>query len=253
MNYEFAKPTIEWMFNKRHKISPSEIDQKLRELRMAYPREATYVLQNLMNSHDTDRVASMAHNPDRAYDHGNRVQDNGPNYDNAKPTPTEYRRARLAALLQMTYVGAPMVFYGDEVGMWGADDPTCRKPMLWKDLEPYEKPEVNHVMTDHLAYYKEVIALRNAHSALRTGSYRTLLVDDAADVWAFLRADENEQLIVVLNASSHERVVQVPLPAESPKSWMPLFNARGKFHAVNGRVTVTVPAISGVVLDAKLK
>ena len=41
----------------------------------------------------------------------------------------------------MTYVGAPMIYYGDEVGMWGADDPSCRKPMLWDDLMPYDNPE----------------------------------------------------------------------------------------------------------------
>ena len=100
----------------------------------------------------------MAHNSDRAYDHANRVQDNGPQYDNAKPSPEEYARACLTALLQMTYVGAPMVYYGDEVGMWGADDPTCRKPMLWEDLAPYDKPEENFVMKDQLAYYKQIIA-----------------------------------------------------------------------------------------------
>ena len=38
------------------------------------------------------------------------------------------------ALFQFTYVGAPMVYYGDEVGMWGANDPDCRKPMVWDDL-----------------------------------------------------------------------------------------------------------------------
>ena len=38
----------------------------------------------------------------------------------------------------MTYIGAPMIYYGDEVGMWGANDPCNRKPMFWKELN-YEK------------------------------------------------------------------------------------------------------------------
>ena len=95
-------------------------------------------------------------------------------YDNAKPGPAEYARARLAALLQMTYIGAPMIWYGDEAGMWGAADPTGRKPMLWEDLEPYEKPEENFVMKDQLAFYEQIIALRNAHPALQTGTFQTL-------------------------------------------------------------------------------
>lgn len=250
MNYEFAKATVAWIFNQKQKITPSEIDQRLRGLRIAYPHEATLVLQNLMNSHDTDRLASMAHNPDRAYDHGNRIQDNGPNYDNSKPSQSAYRKARLAALLQMTYVGAPMIYYGDEVGMWGADDPTCRKPMLWKDLEPYEKPEENHVMDEHLAYYRQIIALRNAHPALRTGSIQTLLADDQREVWAFLRKDTDEQLVVVLNASNHKHELTIPLPPSAPTAWVGQFNLDGAINAADRKLSLPVPAIGGVVLHA---
>ncbi len=251
MNYEFAKGACKWVFNKNQKIKPSELDQAFRELRLAYPREATLVLQNLMNSHDTDRVASMAHNPDRAYDHANRIQDNGPEFDNTKPTDEEYARARLTTLLQMTYVGAPMIYYGDEVGMWGADDPTCRKPMLWKDLEPYEKPEQNHVMDAHRAYYQRAIKLRTEHPALRTGSFQTLLTDDAQDVWCFLRADADEQLLVVLNASNEERVVSITLPSDGPRSWQGVFNQEGWLAPDEDKLQLTVPAIDGVVLHAK--
>jgi glycosidase len=250
MNYEFARGACGWVFNVKQKISPSELDRRYRELRMAYPREATLVLQNLMNSHDTDRVASMALNPDRPYDDGNRVQDNGPDYNNDKPSPTDYRKARLTLLMQMTYVGAPMVYYGDEVGMWGADDPTCRKPMLWRDLEPYENPDENHVMDDHLAFYKRAIALRNAHPALRTGSFQTLLTDDEQDVWAFLRRDPNEQLIVALNASDKDATVVVPLPRNAPRAWRGVFNLDETLTARENRLRVHVPAIGGVVLHA---
>jgi glycosidase len=209
-----------------------------------------------MNSHDTDRLASMARNPDRAYDHGNRIQDNGPNYDNGKPTAAEYRRARLAALIQMTYVGAPMVYYGDEVGMWGADDPTCRKPMLWTDLEPYEQPKENTVERDHLAYYRRIIALRNAHPALRTGTIQTVLADDQADVWAIIRRNHNEQVLVVLNAAEVPRTVTVPLPPSAANSWTGVYNAEGVFQpddtrdARGRKLLLTVPAVGGIVLHA---
>lgn len=248
MNYEFAKAACAWVFNQDQKITASEVARRLRELRMAYPREATYVLQNLMDSHDTDRVASMALNPDRAYDAANRIQDNGPNYDNSKPPPEAYRNARLTALLQMTYVGAPMVYYGDEVGMWGADDPTCRKPMLWQDLEPYEDPDENHVMAKHRAFYKSVMALRNAHPTLRTGSFRTLLTDDVADVWVFLRENEQERLIVALNASDRDAIVTVPLDNIVPCTWRGVFGMRGVGVVQDDILKLSVPAIGGVVL-----
>ncbi|MBU0640985.1 MAG: DUF3459 domain-containing protein [Planctomycetes bacterium] len=250
MNYEFARAVVDWIMDREQKIKVSELDRRLRELRLAYPQPATLVMQNLMNSHDTDRLVSMALNPDRAYDHANRVQDNGPNYDNAKPPPEAYAKARLAALLQMTYVGAPMVYYGDEVGMWGADDPTCRKPMLWKDLEPYDKPEDNHVMAEHLEFYRRAIHLRRAHPALRTGAFQTLLADDAADVWVFLRWDKNERLLVALNASGQVRDVVVTLPPGSPNVWQGVFGAESSFKAKDGALGLRVPGTGGVVLHA---
>ena len=250
MNYEFSRPTVAWMFNHKMKITPSEIDRRLRELRLAYPLEATQVLQNLLDSHDTDRVASMALNPDRIYNENNRPHLEGVKYSNAKPGPAEYAKARLAALLQMVYVGAPMIWYGDEVGMWGAADPTGRKPMLWEDLQPYEKPEENFVMKDQLAYYKQIIALRNAHPALQTGTIRTLLTDDEADVWAFLRADADEQLIVVLNASDKEQAVTLPLPLNAPNPWKGVFGVEGNFKAADHKLQLRVPPVAGIVLQS---
>jgi glycosidase len=258
MNYPFARAAVAWIFDRKKKISASEIDRRLAELRLAYPAPATYVMQNLMGSHDTDRVVSMALNPDRTYDSENRVQDNGPKYDNSKPPAECYAKARLAALLQMTYLGAPMIYYGDEVGMWGADDPTCRKPMLWKDLEPYDKPDENAVMEDHLAFHRRIIALRNAHPALRTGSFETLLTDDKTDLWAFMRGAENEQLVVVLNASAQPRDVIVPLPPGAPKTWQQVFGAAdgdgARISGEGGKLAVRgVGAHSGAVFHARLK
>lgn len=249
MNYQFAHVAVDWILNRRLKIKPGEADRRLAELRIAYPAAATYVMQNLIDSHDTDRLASMALNPDRAYDQQNRPQDNGPNYNNAKPGPAEFARARLVALLQMTYVGAPMIYYGDEAGLWGADDPTCRKPMLWEDLQPYDHPEQNFVMKDQLALYQAAIALRNAHPALRSGYFHTLLTDDAKDVWAFERGDANERLIVVLNASDAACEIALPAP-DGAARWKYIFGGGGEAAAEGGKLKLSIPAVGGVVLEA---
>jgi len=240
MNYPFAATAVAWVGNEQRKLAASECDRRLAELRLAYPREANFALMNLVDSHDTDRMVSMMKNPDRDYDRDNREQDGAP-YDGSKPGPVPYRRARLLALFQMTYVGAPMVYYGDEVGMWGADDPANRKPMLWKDLEPYSRGNQNRVDERHLAHYKQVIALRRGHSALRTGSFRTILTDDAQDVLAFVREDERELVLVALNASS--RVARVALPALDG-TWRCVYGDDRR-RASGGRVRI--PAIDGRV------
>ena len=251
MNYQFADAAISWIGHKKRKTRVSQIDRRLAELRLAYPAAATYVMQNLTNSHDTDRLVSMIHNPDRGYDQQNRIQDNGPNYDNSKPGPAAYQRARLVVLLQMTYVGAPMIYYGDEVGMWGADDPTCRKPMLWEDLQPYEKPQENFVMREHLDFYKAAIALRNQNSALRDGYFHTLLANDDADVWVFERFNDEQHVIVALNASDAERTVDVPLSKHHATDWNVVFGGDGAKKSAAGRLSLKVPPVSGVVLRAQ--
>ena len=245
MNYPFAESVIRWVGDEERKLAPSELDRRLAELRLAYPSESTYVLQNLVDSHDTDRLVSMLANPDREYDALNRPQNDGEGYDGSKPGELEYRRARLIALVQMTYVGAPMIYYGDEVGMWGADDPTNRKPMLWKDLEPYAEPHENFVMEDHLEHYKAVIALRREHEALQVGSFTTVLTDDEHDLWAFVREFEGEEVLVLLNASGRPARVLVEDLVEDFEGFESVWGPTGRDRrhqvwvgAIDGRVWV---------------
>lgn len=233
MNYCLAGSLVAWIGNQEHKLLPSEFDRKLAELRLAYPAEATYALMNLVGSHDTDRLVSMFQNPDRGYNRDNREQESE-GYDGSKPAQLAYRRARLAALFQMTYVGAPMVYYGDEAGMWGSDDPNNRKPMLWQDLEPYEQAGENVVDAVHLAHYRVLGKLRREHSALRVGAYRTLLASDELDVLAFLREDEAQQIVVVLNASQAECDPALGLLAED--GWTCVFGEG-----------LSVPAVAGCI------
>ncbi|MEY5060171.1 MAG: Neopullulanase 2, partial [Planctomycetota bacterium] len=63
MNYPFASAAVQWVGGGARKITASELDSRLAELRLAYPDESTHALMNLVDSHDTDRVASMMRNP----------------------------------------------------------------------------------------------------------------------------------------------------------------------------------------------
>lgn len=248
MNYEFAKTVAAWLFDRKNKITATEFDGRLRELRGAYSPGSTAVSQNLLDSHDTDRVTSMAMNPDRAYNTANRPQDEGVEYTDAKPNELAYARARLAAFLQMTYVGAPMVYYGDEVGMWGAADPTCRKPMLWEDLQPYDDAENDCVHREQLETYTQFIALRNTQPALRTGGFQTLLCHDGADVWCFERRLGDERLVVAMNAADVERRFSIRLPDDAPCEWTQLYGGRRTVTSREGWLDLTLPPIAGAIL-----
>jgi glycosidase len=80
-------------------------------------------------------------------------------------------------------------------------------------------------MTDQLDFYRRVTALRNAHPALRTGSFRTILTDDAQDTWVFLRELDGEQVLVALNAG--DKAATIDLPASLGTGWKPAFGEQG--------------------------
>ncbi|MEZ6016458.1 MAG: alpha amylase N-terminal ig-like domain-containing protein [Planctomycetota bacterium] len=234
MNYRFADTVVAWIGHRADKISASELDRRLALVRLAYPAESTSALMDLLDSHDTDRFVSMMLNPDRAFDQGNREQEAGSTYDPRKPDPIHYARLRLAVLLQMTYVGAPMVYYGDEVGMWGSDDPNNRKPMLWRDLEPYANAAEDRVDGALLDYYQRVIRLRREHTALRIGAFETLVADDAQDLLVFRRALDGDELIVALTPRTADASFALP-----PGEWRVIFGpAVHPLDRADGRVGV---------------
>ena len=211
MNYPFARGCQDFFVNNKKAITPTQLDRQIKETLGWYPPQVNYVLQNLFGSHDTDRPASMFMNPDIPYDRENRIQDNGPKYNPAKPTSDCYRRFRLMVTFQMMFLGAPMVYYGDEVGMYGADDPSNRKPMLWPDLMPYDDPS-EIIETEVFEHYRRMIAIRNTCPALQLGSFQSLVTDDAKGVFAFARTLGDQSVVVVINNSDHARRLDVPVP-----------------------------------------
>jgi cyclomaltodextrinase / maltogenic alpha-amylase / neopullulanase len=223
MNYQFGMRAIHYFIDQRRKISATEFDHQLKQLLASYPMQVNYVMQNLYDSHDTDRLVSMIANPDRDYNQGNRAQD-GAHYDGAKPGPSAYQIQKLMATFQMTFLGAPMIWYGDEAGMFGGGDPTNRKPMLWRDLEPYDNPQ-DTVMQDVFEHYRRVIAIRNTYPALRTGQIHTWVADDANDLYGFTRTRGDEVVAVVVNNSDRDQVMNLPSPFPDGSRVVDVMNA----------------------------
>jgi glycosidase len=168
---------------------------------------------NLFDSHDTDRLASMFVNPDLPYDAANRIQDNGPQYSPAKPGDLQWTRMKQEVVFQMTFLGAPMIYYGDEAGMWGPDDPSNRMPMLWKDLAPYDDPRVTFKQ-DLFDHYQRLIALRKELKPLRRGYFTPVKAVDRAGVLVFNRTLGADTVTVALNRSPEKHTIT--LPSEFP-------------------------------------
>ena len=208
MNYELAKAIVKFFIDKRTKISATEFDKKIRELLFVYPYQIALVQYNLTNSHDTDRIASMIKNPDRVYNTKNRLQNpDGRNYDNSPPTKKDYEILKLIWSFEFFYPGCPSIYYGDEVGMWGADDPNNRKPMWWEDIK-YENKNYR-INYDLKNFVRKLIAARNTYPVLRLGEFYPVMRDDARDVLVYKRIFDDEVAFLVVNNSDKKQVVEI--------------------------------------------
>ncbi len=220
MNYRLVRDAGLFFKVKKDKITATEFSKRIAVQLSEYRDDANRVLMNMMGSHDTDRLASQVVNADTRYDQNTGVQDNR-QYDVRKPNSVELRTEKLMLLFQMTYLGAPVVYYGDEAGMWGADDPDCRKPMLWTDMKfkdekahPFGKKrnaDKNAFDADLFKYYQQLIALRKKHPAFTWGDINMFLTEDEKDVIGFTRMYTGSRVAVVINNSPKQQSVTVTL------------------------------------------
>ncbi|MEK6571767.1 MAG: glycoside hydrolase family 13 protein, partial [Bacteroidota bacterium] len=260
MNYEFARAAVRFFIDDKLRISPTQFDSTLSAVRASYPPDVNYVLQNLIDSHDTDRLPSMIINPDRRYDDRNSPRWN-PGYNVRKPSASEIQRQKLIVLSQMAYVGAPMVYYGNEAGMWGADDPDDRKPMLWPDMvyesekncpvKDCQRPADQNIFDDSLfAFYSRIVRERIENDALTMGSYRTLVADNGKKVLVFERRFRDDVAIVGFNLSDRGQRLTLSVGGDAGDFWDVLNSQR--VQAKDNVLEIEIKADWGVLLKNRL-
>src|SRR5262249_10344617 len=167
----------------------------------------SYSAMNLLDSHDTARLLwTMTPGADTRAD----------KEQNASNVTAGKQRVKLASLIQFGLPGAPTVYYGDEVGVTGADDPDDRRAYPWPDTggqpdAPLYDP------------YRSLAQLRRDVPALTSGDFRILLTDDAAGTVAFGRKTASNAAIVAVNRSGSTQSLDVPvsgyIPNGTPFQW----------------------------------
>ena len=267
--FAFAYPVKGFLID--GKIPPSRFARLLEERSRALPPGAAAAMQNLLASHDTDRLPSKIVNRSRAHydDSGNipfnddNAVEKSPQYELRKPNEEERRIQKLAVLFQMTTPGAPMIYYGDEAGMWGARDPDCRMPMAWAEFpfdpqaidprgHPREPDDVNFDPA-FFAFYQAAISLHRDHAALRRGDFTLAGAFDEAQSIAFLRRAPTERLLIVLNRSTRPQTLRLTLPgSDITRLNKILFSTGGELGAeADGEaLRVKLPPLSGGVFGA---
>lgn len=217
MNYRWYKLGRSFFGERPTAISPSEFVAQTNALMAGMDTAQAKAMMNLNASHDSPRFSTSFANSNK-YKHWSNPQEDSL-YIISKPDSLTLAHQYLMLVHQFTWLGAPHIWYGDEVGMWGGDDPNCRKPMLWKDFtyetettHPYNRPRTHDVVAPNFtlsAFYKQLIQLRKSHPALVHGDLKFTLVDDSKQVLAYTRSLENSTILVVINRSSTDQEIDV--------------------------------------------
>nr|MBA2769583.1 alpha-amylase [Sporichthyaceae bacterium] len=224
--------------------SGSELTVRQFAARMAsiyedYAPAADQSLMNLLDSHDTERILWTLTPGDE-----NRA---AKELDTANLAQGK-RRLRLASLIQFTVPGMPTVYYGDEVGVTGDDDPDDRRAYPWADTGGQRDLSL-------LKHYRTLAALRTANPALTSGRFETLLADNPNGTVAYAMTRTDQAAIVAINRSATTRTVVIPAGIVTPDGTV-YHRAYGVYNQTSGgdvtvsggTMQVRLGPLSGLVL-----
>lgn len=217
MNYRWYRSARKFFSGDPEKLTVSTFVDSLKLVQKGIRKENNYAMMNLFASHDSPRVLTSLFNKGMYKVYAKAEQDSS--YKIHKPDQATVATLQLLLTHQFTYIGSPHIWAGDEMGMWGADDPNGRKPLIWPDLNfepetahplglerPIDKVTFNRPL---FKYYQKLIRIRKQYPVLMTGEIDFLLVDDANEVLAYRRYHDEEEVITVLNTSSETRTINL--------------------------------------------
>lgn len=173
MNYPVREAIIELL---TEIIKVEQFAEKINLQLDRYARKNLYAMYNPLGSHDTVRIKTEL----------------GGNQNKVK----------MAFLFQMAFPGAPAIYYGDEIGLEGEQDPDCRRAFPWQE-DQWDQ--------DLLTFVRQLISQRKHLSPLRRGSYEEVLVDGNTGGYGFARILGDESILIFLNASNTRRHFRIPV------------------------------------------
>jgi cyclomaltodextrinase len=201
-------------------LKPSEFVTEIDSIDKGIRTDNLEAMMNVPSTHDSPRLSTSLFNK-TLYKYQAKPSDN-PDYKINKPDELTKKEQIMLLIHQFTFIGAPQIWNGEELGMWGADDPDCRKPLVWDDItyederanyDPSKSRTVDAVKPDTaiLSFYRQLCKMRKENPVLSYGDLSFLLTDDKKMLLAYSRRLDNNEIIVIFNLSENPQTVQVPV------------------------------------------
>lgn len=210
MNYPLGRAILDWLA--KGKTDARAFYDAVDRVRAAYPEPVLHTLWNLLDSHDTPRLLTECGG--------------------------DVTRMKLASFLQFMFVGAPLLYYGDEVGMQGGGDPLCRGGMVW---DPAEQD------AGLLAHYQTLLGLRSAYEALRLGDVRPIAKGRNRQLYAFVRRTAAQTVLVLVYAGKRSTSFKLTGKHVPSGSWSVVYGP-GEGTLVSTGESIAVPGRCAMLL-----
>ena len=216
-------------------------------------------MMNVVSTHDSPRLSTSLYN--KTMDKYKAKPSDNPDYKINKPDELTRKEQILLLIHQFTFIGAPQIYYGEEVGMWGADDPDCRKPMVWDDIvyedertayDPGKSRQVDSVRPDTLlkVFYENLCKMRKDNPVLVYGNLSFSVADDKKMVLAYNRRMGSNEIVVVFNRSDKPQSVKVPV--KNNGEYLNLLTGSDKSIITNNNnIELNLEPLTAVVLKKK--
>jgi glycosidase len=189
-------------------IGAEQFSHELQGYLHQYPKPVHEATFNLVGSHDTPRLLNLAR--------------------------MNKQKVKLLTAFQLSFTGSPSIYYGDEVGLTGEQDPGCRKCMVW------EKDEQDH---DMLEFFKKLLKLRRSYPILANeGSFNILAAKNDNNFLCYCKENEQQLLIAVMNNNPTQQTVPLPIDLKD-QTMLDLWNFE-EFAAHSKKLSVTLDPYS---------
>lgn len=223
MNYPFRDAFMSFFLGSSDSTATA---RQMMALYEHYPIDNFMGCMNLIGSHDRTRILTILGEADRSMTSLEKE-----NYKlRHEDREMAIKRLKMLSLLQMTFPGVPSIYYADEAGAEGFEDPYNRGTYPWGNEDQ-----------NLIDWFKQVIKLRNTHKAFLKGTWRPYKSDP--DLFVFERSYEDERYLILINRSLN-RTVEFHIPDSQADSYENLLTG----FSVKAN-PVEVPPLTGLVLN----
>jgi cyclomaltodextrinase len=220
MNYRWFRIARGFFGQAEPVLTPTGFIKEINRIDTGIRTENLQAMMNIASSHDSPRLSTSLFN--KTMDKYKAKPSDNPDYKINRPDERTRKEQILLLIHQFTFIGSPQIWNGEEFGMWGADDPDCRKPLIWNDIvyederaafDPTKSRPVDVVRQDTalLTFYRKLCKMRKDNPVLAFGDLSFTVADDKKMLLAYSRSEASNEILVAFNRSDNKQEISIPL------------------------------------------